>query len=125
MTRRQKRKRKKGTTPPVFVFTPASIQVTQKAMKVFERLLQQSTNIHEKMDFAREIMKSVNDKLSAGHQCITTFDYNEKLVIATAIQQYILESLFMPLSTEQQQELRICRRVEQFALDNLQIISQA
>jgi len=129
MTRRQKEKQKKGTTPPIFVFTPAGIKVTQKAMKVFEQSLQQSTSLSEKMAFAHETMQRVKGKLdmmstSIGLLCLTTFDYNEKIVIATAIQQYILEALFVPLATDQQRELKICKQVERFALDNLQITSQ-
>lgn len=81
------------------------------------------------MAFAQETMQEVKGKLdimstSVGFLCVTTFDYNEKIVIATAIQQYILEALFMPLTADQQRELKICKQVERFALDNLQITSQ-
>lgn len=120
MNRKQKRKQKKSATPPVFVFTPASLKITQEAMKLFEQSLQRSKSLPEKIAFAQQTTRSVNDKLdkmskSVGLLCLTTFDYNEKIVIGTAIQQYVVAFLPPPLTAEQQRELSICRQIERFA----------
>lgn len=117
------KKKKKGrlrrANPPVFVFTAASLRVTQNALKLFEESLQRSKSPSDKIAFSREVMVSVNEKLhlmstSVALLCLTTFDYNEKIVIATAITQYEVEIMFGQLTAKSQQELRICQQVSQF-----------
>jgi hypothetical protein len=118
------KKKKKGrggkAQPPVFVFTPVSIQVTQKAMQLFEQSLQRAKSASEKIAFSRTVMERVNEKLhlmssSAGLLRLTTFDYNEKIVIAAAIKQYEVAILFNPLTAEKRKELRVCKQIGHFA----------
>lgn len=116
------KKKKKGrggkAKPPVFVFTPASLQVTQKAMQIFEQSLQHATSASEKIAFSRTMMERVNKKLhlmstSVGVLSLTTFDYNENIVIAAAIKQYELEIMFDPPTAKKREELRLCAQIAQ------------
>lgn len=125
MKRKHKYKHKRRFTP-VFVFTPTSLATTQEAMKIYELALLQSKNQSSKIVFAKEIMQVVNGKLdtmsrSVGALCLTTFDYNEKLVIATAIRLYTLELLAAPVTVQQERKLKECKQIERFALSNLKI----
>ena len=56
-------------------------------------------------------------KMSVGAICLTTFDSNEKLVIATAIQLYTLDLLEIPSHAGDEKKLRQCRQIMQFVLD--------
>lgn len=123
MTR--KKKKMKGYTP-VFIFTQETIRIAREAMKLFEQSLQETEIQPSKMLFARETMQRVNGKLEAmglsvGALCLTTFDYNEKLVLAAAIRLFILDLLATPSTAQRERTLQKCRQIEFFALDNLQI----
>jgi hypothetical protein len=66
--------------------------------------------------FAEETMKRVKDKLTAmkqsvGLTCITTFDYNEKIVLTKAIQLYTVNLLLLPPHPRQAWELRQCYKL--------------
>jgi hypothetical protein len=118
---RKKRKQKKYI--PVFVFTLETITIAQKAMRLFEQSLGRVENQAVKVEFAAETMQQVNGKLEAirtsvGLMCLTTFDYNEKIVLAAAVQLYILDLLAVPFDTRRQRELQQCWQIEQFALDH-------
>jgi hypothetical protein len=94
-----KRKKKKKRYIPCFAFTPATIQIIQKALRLFEQSLQQADQQRPKVAFAEETMHRVKSKLDAmsasvGQMCLTTFDDNEKIVIATAIQLYTFLDLY-------------------------------
>lgn len=120
--KRKKRKQKKHT--PYFVFTPETITITQKAMRLFEQSLGRAGSPPAKMEFAAETMQQINGKLEAmrtsvGLICLTTFDYNEKIVLAAAIQLYALDLLAVPLNARRQKELQQCQHIERFALDHL------
>lgn len=122
---RNQRQQRTGSIP-VFVFTSETICITQEAMKLFEQFLQRTESRPAKIAFAKETMKQVNGKLDAmsmsvGLMCLTTFDYNEKIILATAIRLYILDLLSTPLSSQREKELRKCRQIERFALDNLKL----
>lgn len=127
MKRKQKQKK---TTPPVFVFTPESLKITQGAMRELEKSSRRSTGSPAKLAFAQETMQSVNGKLammstSMGFLCTTTFDYNEKIVIVLAIQQYKMAFLSQPVTAQQQHELRVCHHIEQFIMEHLEIGQQS
>jgi hypothetical protein len=120
--KRKKRKQKKHT--PYFVFTLETITTAQKAMRLFEQPLGRVEGQPAKVEFAAETMQQVNGKLErmrtlVGLMCLTPFDYNEKIVLAAAIQLYILNLLAAPFDMRSQKELRQCRQIERFALDNL------
>lgn len=120
---RKKRKRQKQTAGFVFVFTLETITLTQKAMRLFEQSLGRAGSQSAKVEFAAETMLRVNGKLEAmrtsvGLLCLTTFDYNEKIVLAAAIQMHMLGLTASPLDTRRQRELQQCRKIERFALDN-------
>lgn len=125
MTRKKKKKEKKAYTP-VFVFTLEMVHIAQEAMTLFEQPLQRAENQPSNMAFARETMQRVNSKLEAmslsvGTLCLTTFDYNEKLVLGAAIRLYILDLLATPSTAQQERKLKRSRQIERFALEHLQI----
>jgi hypothetical protein len=120
-----KRKKKKRSIP-CFTFTLETIQITQKALKLFEQSLQRVDHQRPKVAFAEETMNQVKGKLEAmstsvGLMCLTTFDYNEKIVIATAIQFYTLDLLSAPFHSQREKELQKCRQIARFAQDNLKL----
>jgi hypothetical protein len=123
MKRKHKHTHKKLS---IFVFTPAGIALTQEAMQLYEQVLQQSTGEPAKIAFAKETMLMVNGKLdsmskSVGDLCLTSFDYNEKLVIATALQLYSIDLLATPATARRERKLKLCQQVQRFAQDNLKV----
>lgn len=118
-----RKKRKKNYTP-CFVFTPETISIAQRAMKLFEQSLRRVENQPAKVAFAEETMQQVNGKLDTmkilvGAICLTTFDYNEKIVIAAAIHLYMVDLLSVPSDSRRQRELQQCQRIKRFALDHM------
>lgn len=96
--------------------------MTQEAMKRFAQALARAENRPAKAAFAREMMQQVNGKLDAmaasvGAMCLTSFDYNEKIVLATAIQLYMLDLITVSPSSQHEKELQRCRQIMRFALD--------
>ncbi len=123
MTRKRAKLKKQM---PCFVFTLEMIGIAQEAMKLCEQSLQRTELLPPKMVFARETIQRVNDKfeamsLSVDNLCLTTFDYNEKLVLAAAIRLYILDLLATPSTAQQEGKLKRSRQIERFALDQLQM----
>ena len=120
MTRRKKPKR----SIPYFTFTPATIKITQDALKLFEQSLQRTDHQHPKKEFAKETMKQVNSKLDTMSQCasllyLTTFDYNERVVITAAIHLYTINLMSSPSCPEREEELAKCQQIAAyFALNN-------
>lgn len=123
----RKKKRKNDTSsPPCFVFTPETVTLTQKALNLFEQSLQRADHQRPKVAFAEETMNRVKGKLDAmstsvGLMCLTTFDYNEKIIIAAAIQLYTFDLLSTPSHSQRERELQKCRQIARFALDNRKI----
>ena len=117
--------RKKRTRAiPCFVFTPETITLAQNALTCFEQGLQRRVSSSAKVAFARETMQEVNRKLAemqatVGMLSLTTFDANEKIVLAAAIQLYTLDLLAEPVSPQRERALKHCRRLAQFAQDAL------
>ena len=117
--------RKKRTRAiPCFVFTPETIRIAQNALTCFEQGLQRGVSASAKVAFARETLQEVNRKLAAmqasvGMLSLTTFDANEKIVLAAAIQLYTLDLLAEPVSARRERALKHCRRLAQFAQDAL------
>lgn len=124
MKRSKPRARSRSREQPVFVLTPESLAIAQQALKEFEQALQRTKGEPVRVAFAREVMQIVRDKLTAlgtatGVPCLTTFDYNEKIVLATAMQLYRL-ALQAEQPTEQRaSKLHACQCIEQFALESL------
>ncbi len=123
---RKKKKKNYTPSPPCFVFTPETVTVTQKALKLFEQSLQRADHQRPKVAFAEETMNRVKGKLDAmctsvGLMCLTTFDYNEKIVIATAIQLYTFDLLSTPSHSQREKELQKCRQIARFALKNRKV----
>lgn len=129
MTRKMKRKAKKRYIP-CFAFTPETITLTLEALKLFEQSLQRADHQRLKVAFAEETMNQVKGKLdtmitSIGLMCLTTFDYNEKIVIATSIQIYTLDLSFFPSNPQRARKLQQCRKIAAyFAPGNRKIEQQ-
>lgn len=120
------RKKHKQRTAPCFVFTPETIEIALKAMNIFEQSLHQIGSQSSKVVFAEETMRQVNGKLAAmntsvGVICLTTFDYNEKIVLAAAIRLYALDLISVPSDAQHDKELQKCRQIEHFALAHLKV----
>lgn len=115
--------RKKKQQPiRCFTFSPEMVQLTQEAMKLFAHYLARTESQLEKVAFAKDTMQQVESKLAAMHtsvgtMCLTSFDWNEKMVIAAAIQLYMAEPRTISVPLQREKELRRCQRIMRFALD--------
>jgi hypothetical protein len=99
-----------------FVFTPETIKLTEEALTLFDQPLQRADHRDTKVRFAEETMKRVRGKLDAmkksvGFMCLTTFDYNEKVVLAQALRLYSIDLSFSPVDERQARKIRQCRRI--------------
>jgi hypothetical protein len=99
---------------PVFAFMVQTVDLTLKAVALFEQLLQRANHLDEKVVFAEEIMHSVKRKLelmkeSVGPACLMTFDFNEKIIIRQSMLLYTIELLDKPPSPQRDREMRQCR----------------
>ena len=117
------RKKKKQTYTPCFIFTPEMILVTQEALKAFEQPLGRADHQRPKVQFAEETVRRIKGKLDAlstpaGQMRLTAFDYNERVVITTAIQLYMLELMAVSVSPQREKELQRCQQLMRFALDS-------
>ncbi|HEU5376727.1 MAG TPA: hypothetical protein VFV38_14930 [Ktedonobacteraceae bacterium] len=115
------RKRKKGQLR-CFVFSPEMVTLLQEAMKLFAQALTRAEEQPEKVAFAREMMQQINGKLDAmstsvGAMCLMSFDANEKIVIATAIQLYLFDVAAVPEHSQRAKELERCQHILRFAHD--------
>ncbi|HEU5383351.1 MAG TPA: hypothetical protein VFV38_48745 [Ktedonobacteraceae bacterium] len=115
------RKRKKRQ-PGCFVFSPEMVTLLQEAMKLFAQALTRAEDQSEKVAFAREMMQQINGKLDAmsisvGATCLMSFDANEKVVIATAIQLYLFDVVAVPEHSQRAKEFERCQHLLRFAHD--------
>jgi|SRR5579883_42684 hypothetical protein len=99
---------------PIFAFTLQTVDLTLKAVALFEQTLQRANPLDEKVVFAAAVMQSVRQKLEAmrhsvGAMCLTGFDYNEKIVIRHALLAYRIELLATPPTPRRARELRQCQ----------------
>ncbi len=111
-----RKKRKKKHYTPCFVFTRETITLTQKALGLFEQPLERANHQNEKVAFAEETMQRVKGKLAAMKQsvgllCVTTFDYNEKIIITEAIRLYVLDLLSLPSDARRARQLHQCYQI--------------
>ncbi|MGH2509427.1 MAG: hypothetical protein ACRDHZ_18775 [Ktedonobacteraceae bacterium] len=111
-------------TPAPFAFTPAMIRITQDALTLFAQSLQRVAHPDAKTAFATATMQQVKEKLDTLSQTcqahyLTTFDYNEKIIIATAIQLYTLDVLVTPTYPQHDLILEMCRQIACFARGKL------
>lgn len=113
---RKKRKKQKHTTTACFVFTLETITLTQRALALFEQPLERADHQNEKVAFAEETMQQVKGKLAAMKQsvgllCLTTFDYNEKIMISEAIRLYVFDLLSLPSDSRRARQLHQCYQI--------------
>src|SRR5689334_19688939 len=115
------RKRKKQQFR-CFVFSPEMVTLLQEAMKLFAQALTRAEDPSERVAFARKMMQQINGKLDAmstsvGATCLMSFDANEKIVIATAIQLYLFEVAAVAEHPQRTKELERCQQLLRFAHD--------
>ena len=108
--------RKRKPQRPCFVFTGETITLTQEAMKLLAQVLAREEGQPVKVAFARETIQRVNRKLDVlatpvGARGLTTFDYNERIVLVAAIQLYILDLMSLPPHSQQTRHLRQCQQI--------------
>lgn len=123
----KRKKKQEHRQAPVFVFTPQGVTLAQEAMALFEQALQRVQDDPVRIAFARETMVLVKGKLAApgtsdGRSHLITFDYNEKIVLTTALHLVMGELLASPPTPQRASKLHECERMQQFALDHLEII---
>lgn len=111
---KRKWKSRKRVSPAVFVFTGETVHLTLKAVALFEQPLQQANHRDAKVIFAEETVQSVKQKLEAmrdavGVACLTSFDYNEKIIIQQSMLLYTIELLDKPPGPQRDREMRQCR----------------
>ena len=117
-------RKKRTQRVPCFTFTPETIRIARHALTCFELALQGTAHPSAQVAFAAETMQEVSRKLaelqaSAGVMSLTTFDYNEKIVLAAAIQLYTLDLLATPTSPQRERALKHCQRLARFAQETL------
>jgi hypothetical protein len=122
---RRKKKRKKYASPPIFLFTPETISLTLEAIRRFEQPLEQVTQQDDKIMFAIEetrrvkaMLEAMRIEAEAGHMCVAAFDYNDKVLLVTAIQMYTFDLNMQPASPRQAWELEQCRRIAAYFAPN-------
>jgi hypothetical protein len=113
--------------PPVFAFTVQTVDLTLKAVAIFEQLLQQANHLDEKVVFAEEILHSVKRKLelmkeSVGAVCLMTFDCNEKIVIRQSMLLYTIELLNKPPGPQRDREMWQCGIIAEHFTDRAGVI---
>jgi hypothetical protein len=104
----------------LFVFTSTEVAIVQDALRLYEQCLQRRTH-DAKTVFAREMLESVQGKFQRMQTTVamlppTLFDYNEKIVLATAIQLYMIDLLATPATPGREGVLNECERICDFAL---------
>ncbi len=108
---RKKKSRKYQVT--CFIFTQETIKLTEEALKLFAQSLQRADHQDAKVLFAEETLKRAKSKLDAMKKSIglTSFDYNEKLLLAQALHMYIVDISFSPVNERQARDIRQCKRI--------------
>lgn len=127
------KKKRKQKAIPCFTFNQESLRLAQEALKLAERTLEGLERrplppeiVSKRGVFAREVLQNVRGKLeimrqSVGLMCLTTFDYNECLLLATAMTLYINDLLlFTPVSAQRAKKVKQCQRIEQHMLGEIQ-----
>jgi hypothetical protein len=122
-----RKKRKRTKKIPIFPFTRTSLVLAREAARVYEHVLQRARGEASQLAFARETLSSLCGKLdtmlTANILGLTVFDYNERIVLATAIQLYAIELRSGPPTPQREKKLKECGQVYYFALANLEIKS--
>jgi hypothetical protein len=116
MTRKKKRKRTSLASPSCFVFTPETVRMTQEALQRLEQPLSRADHQDGKVAFAAEEMERIKAKLdimrtSVGRMVLTTFDYNERIMLVAAIQMYSVDLRSQPSTPRREKELKQCRQI--------------
>lgn len=107
---KRKWKNRKRVSPAVFVFTGETVNLTLKAVALFERPLQRANHLDKRVAFAEVTLQSVKRKLDlmkepGDRACLTGFDYNEKIIIRQSMLLYAIELLEKPPTPERATEL--------------------
>ena len=115
---RKKWRRVRGQRP-TFVFTQETLQLTLRAIALFEQPLQRADHARAKVVFAAETVQGLRQKLQHMHQavndiCLTAFDYNEKVIIRHALLLYRLLLLERLPTPQQEREVQQCRRIARY-----------
>jgi|GEM_PF-1877758 hypothetical protein len=109
-------RRKKPSQTAPFVFTQETLHLTEEAITLFEQPLHRADRQNPKVALAEETIKQIKEKLalmkqSIGFLCLTTFDYNEKLLLVQALRAYSLVLLSLPMNAQQAREIHLCSRI--------------
>lgn len=112
---------------PYFLFTLETIRLTEEAIKLFELPLQQASHQGPKVRFAAETIRQVKEKLermknAVGLAGLTSFDFNEKIIVVYALRLYSFVLASSPVSAQQAELIRQCLHIAtSFEADNTAI----
>ena len=115
-----RKKRFKKRRIVTFVFTLETITTVKQALK----LLRAQIDVHtsdgdDKVAFAAKTIQSVTTKLegmeqSIGRLCLTSFDYNEKVILIQAIRMYVAYLFSTRESNGRSKELQRCYQLASY-----------
>jgi hypothetical protein len=113
-------KRKKGqerrTVPSCFVFTPETVTLVQEALRVLEEPLARVQSHDAKTATIREVLASVREKFRSmntlGSMLLTTFDYNERLIVAAAVEMYLFDVWALPPGPARTRKIQQCGYIQ-------------
>lgn len=108
------------STHACFIFTREMLQLTQEALSLFKQSFQRRGYQGKKAIFAEQTVQSMCDKLAAlsrsnAEQALTTFDSNEKVILAAAMQLYALDLLSTPTHVRRDLKFKQCQHILEFA----------
>ena len=113
-------RKKKAHIPkaPILVLDQARVHLISEAIALFEQPLQRADHSDERVVFAAETIQGLKHKLQMmqeadGRPYLTTFDYNEKIIILQAILLYTFDLIGKPKTPQLEQKRRHCRAISQ------------
>lgn len=111
----RKKKEKEDAVPSV-ILTPDSITLMQVALALFELPLQQADHRDANVALAQETFEQVKSKLTALKQSVGLppligFDYNEKIILTSALRLCCMSLLSTPQDAQGAEQIRECLRL--------------
>jgi hypothetical protein len=106
-----KKKWRDRKATPIFAFTVQTVNLTLKAVALFEQSLQRANHLDDRQKL--EAMRH-----SVGAVCLTGFDYNEKVIIRQALLADSIELLATSPTPKKATELPQCRVIATYFTDD-------
>ena len=114
-------RKKKAHIPkaPILLLDQSRVRLISEAIALFEQPLQRADHSDRRVAFAAETVQGLKHKLQMmqeedGRPYLTTFDYNEKIILRQAILLYMLELREKPDSPQRKRALQRCRSITRY-----------